>query len=99
MHKSTSPKRKSFNLYAVASALLVIGGSAAGLMAGVTPAEAANLVKQPDAQIAVFMVPLTLLVLAMMFEVTRMVMRGKVPAEAPVARPKRPPLSQKRSNT
>lgn len=97
MHKSTSPKRKSFNIYTVASAFLVIGGSAAALMAGVTPAEAANLVKQPDAQIAVFMVPLTLLVLAMIYEVTRMVLRGNVPVELPVAS-RRPPLSRKRSS-
>ena len=99
MHKSTSPKRKSFNFYTIASALLVTGGGAAALMAGVSPAEAADLVKQPDAQIAVFMVPLTLLVLALLFEVTRMVLRGNVPVEAPVPSPRRPPLSRKRSNT
>jgi len=98
MQKSTSPKRKSFNFYTIASALLVIGGSAAAMMAGVTPAEAANLVKQPDAQIAVFMVPLTLLVLALMYEATRMVLRGNVPVEAPVPSPRRPPLSRKRSS-
>ena len=97
MHKSTSPRRNSFNFYTLATALLVIAGSGAALVAGVTPSEAAQLAKQPDAQIAVFMVPLTLLVLAMLFEVTRMVLRGNVPVEAPASSPIRPPLSRKRS--
>ena len=98
MHKSTSPKRNSFTLYALGTALLVIAGSAAALAAGVTPSEAAQLARQPDAQIAIFMVPLTLLVLAVMVEVTRMVVRGKVPVELPVASPRRPPLSRQRSS-
>ena len=60
------------------------------MMAGVTPAAAANLAHQPDAQIAVFMVPLTILVLVMLFEVARMVLRGNVPAEHPAARNRHP---------
>ena len=90
MHKTTSSKRISFKPYAIASTVLVVAGGAAGLIAGVTPATAANLAHQPDTQIAIFMVPLTLLVLAMMFEVTRVVLRVKVPAEAPVSRNRRP---------
>ena len=90
MHKSTSAKRKIIKPYAIASAILMVAGAAAGLMAGVTPATAANLAHQPDTQIAIFMVPLTLLVLAMMFEVTRVVLRGNVPAELPAARNRRP---------
>jgi hypothetical protein len=86
MHKSTSPKRKSFKLYAIASTVLVTSGSVAALVAGVTPATAANLATQPDTQIAVFMVPLTILVLAIMFEVTRFALRGHLPAEAPLRR-------------
>lgn len=86
MHKSTSTKRKSFRLYAVLSTVLVAGAAGVALMAGVTPAAAANLAHQADTQIAVFMVPLTLLVLAILFEVTRFVVRGSVPAEAPVRR-------------
>ena len=89
MHKSTSPKRKSFKLYAIVSTVLVAGGSVAALMAGVTPATAASLATQVDTQIAVFMVPLTLLVLAIMFEVARIVLRGNLPAEAPLRRPER----------
>ena len=83
MHKSTSPKRKSFRLYAIASTALVGLGSATALVAGVTPATAANLAAQPDTQIAVFMVPLTILVIAVLFEVTRFALRGAVPADAP----------------
>jgi len=84
MHKSTSPKRKSFRLLAIASTVVLAGGSVAALMAGVTPATAATLAHQPDTQIAVFMVPLTLLVLAIMFEVTRFALRGTLPVEAPL---------------
>ncbi|KKB86604.1 hypothetical protein VW29_01470 [Devosia limi DSM 17137] len=67
------------------TATLVIGASAA-LLTGVTPATAANLANQPDAQIAVFMVPLTILVLAMLYEVARFALRGNLPVEAPLRR-------------
>lgn len=86
MHKSTSTRRKSFRLYAIVSTALIGFGSVAALIAGVTPATAANLATQPDTQIAVFMVPLTILVLAMMFEVARIALRGNLPAEAPLPR-------------
>ncbi len=89
MHKSTSPKRKSFRLYAIASTAVVAVGSVAALMAGVSPATAANLATQPDTQIAVFMVPLTILVIAILFEAARIAFRGKLPAEAPLRRPAR----------
>jgi hypothetical protein len=82
MHKSTSPKRKSFKLYAIASTVLVTSGSVAALVAGVTPATAANLATQPDTQIAVFMVPLTILVLAIMFEVTRFALAWPPPGRS-----------------
>lgn len=81
MHKSTSPRRKSFKRFAIATTLLLSGGAAAALMAGVTPATAANLVAQPDAQIAVFMVPLTILVVAVLYEVARIALRGTLPDE------------------
>ncbi len=92
MHTSSSAKRKKFTPYAIATSALLLAGAAAGLVAGVTPATAARLAQQPDTQIAVFMIPLTLLVLAVMFEVTRMVLHGAVPAELP-ARSNRRPLS------
>ena len=87
MHKSASPKRKSFRLYALLSAVLLGLGSVGALIAGVTPATAANLATQPDTQIAVFMIPLTILVFAVLFEVARVVLRGNLPAEAPAPRP------------
>ena len=86
MQKSTSPRRKRFRLYAVASAALLGLGSAAALIAGVTPATAANLASQPDTQIAVFMVPLTILLIAILFEAARIALRGALPAEAPPRR-------------
>lgn len=89
MHKSTSPKRKSFRLYAIASTAIVAAGSVAALISGVAPATAANLATQPDTQVAVFMVPLTILVVAILFEAARVVFRGSPPAEAPLRRPTR----------
>jgi len=89
MHKSTSPKRKSFRLYAIVTTATLGLGATAALLAGVTPATAANLAHQPDAQIAVFMVPLTILVLAMLFEVARFALRGNLPVEAPLRRSSR----------
>lgn len=88
MHKSTSTRRKSFGLYAAATTALVGSGAAAALMAGVTPAAAADLASQADTQIAVFMVPLTILVAAILFEAARIALRGALPAEAPLRRPR-----------
>lgn len=86
MHKSTSGKPKSFRLYAVLSTLLVAAAAVTALVAGVTPATAANLATKADTQVAVFMVPLTLLVLAILFEAGRVALRGSMPAEAPARR-------------
>ena len=86
MHKSTSPKRKSFRLFAIALAALVAIGSAGALIAGVTPATAASLASHADTQIAVFMVPLTILLLAILYEAARIALRGNLPVEAPVRR-------------
>jgi hypothetical protein len=83
MHNTKPSKRKTFWRVALASTLVVTGATATALLAGVTPATAANLANQPDTQIAVFMVPLTLLVLVLLFEVTRFAVRGTLPAEAP----------------
>lgn len=79
MHISVSPRRKKIGLIALfgtlAAAMAVVA-----LIAGVTPARAANIASQPDTQVAVFMVPLTLLVLALLFEAARFARRGKLPA-------------------
>lgn len=93
MHTSTSKKRKSFTLVAIASSSIAIAGAIGALALGVTPTLAAELAQDPDTQIAVFMVPLTLLVLAMLFEVARIAFRGALPAESPVRRPPRRPWS------
>lgn len=89
MHKSTSPKRKSFRLVAVFGA---IGAalSTTALAIGVTPAQAADFAAQPDTQIAIFMVPLTLLVLVLLFEVARFIWRVPLPAQNPVRPARRP---------
>jgi hypothetical protein len=83
MHKTKPLKRKTFWRVALASTLVVTGATTTALLAGITPATAANLANQPDTQIAVFMVPLTLLVLVLLFEVTRFALRGNLPAQAP----------------
>lgn len=88
MHISVSPRRKKIGLLALfgtlAAAIAVVA-----LIAGVTPARAANIASQPDTQVAVFMVPLTLLVLALLFEAARFARRGKLPARI-ADRPARP---------
>ena len=89
MHKSTSPKRKSFKLVAALTSALLGIGAAVALVAGITPATAASLAQNTDTQVAVFMIPLTLLVLAVLFEVARIAMRGALPAEHTPRRPTR----------
>ena len=91
MHTSTSSKRKSFRLYAIVSTALVGVGAAAALTAGITPATASSLAQNADTQIAVFMIPLTLLVLALLFEVTRVAVRGALPVDSKPRRSSRLP--------
>lgn len=86
MQKSVTPGRKKFRLFALLTTLLSGLGAAGALLAGVSPAIAADLVHEPNAQIAVFMVPLTLLVMVLLFEAARHVWRGKLPMPAPVRR-------------
>lgn len=98
MHKTTSSQRKSFKLVALFGTLFAALGSAAALIATVSPAQAANFASQADIQVAVFMVPLTLLLLVMLFEVTRFIMRGQVPAQAQPVRPRRTLSSRPRAD-
>lgn len=86
MQEATSPKRKSFSLYAIVSTLVASATAVGAMLAGVTPASAASLATQPDTQIMVFMVPLTLLVLVLLFEVARFASRS---ATLPTAVPAR----------
>lgn len=92
MHNSTS-KRKGFRLVAAFGTVVAALFGTVALVAGVTPAWAANVASQPDTQVAVFMVPLTLLVLVLLFEVGRFVLRGNLPVEAPVRASRRTALS------
>ncbi len=96
MHKSTSSRSRKLGLIALTGSLVLIGGAAAALAAGVTPAQAANLVTQPDTQVAVFMVPLTLLLMVLLFEAVRFVRRGALPEAMSPVRPLRPPLSPRK---
>ncbi|MBD8064004.1 hypothetical protein IC608_00755 [Devosia sp. PTR5] len=64
-------------------------GSGVVFIAGAMPATAATLARQPDTQVAVFMLPLILLVSVLLFEVARIVWRGKVPATTPSPRQQR----------
>ena len=82
MSEATPVRRRSFKVYAALSGLLLTFGAAAALFAGVTPASAAELASQPDMQIAVFLVPVTLLLLTVLFEVVRFAWRGPLPVEA-----------------
>ena len=93
MHISTFTRWKSFRLMTVLGALVLALGAAAALFAIVSPAMAANLARQPDLQVAVFIVPLTLLIAALLFEVARFVWRGKLPAETPAQPIRRAPLT------
>lgn len=85
--RTPSRRRKSLKVkLAMASGLAAALGLAAAFLAGVTPAFAADLAAQPDTQIAVFMVPVTILVLTMLFEVGRFVWRNRIPASTPPRR-------------
>ncbi|MCP8887455.1 hypothetical protein [Devosia ureilytica] len=66
----------------------VLLAATGALILGVSPAQAANFANQPDTQIAVFMVPLTLLVLVLLFEVARFAWRGALPAKTPARSPR-----------
>ena len=83
MHESTSPQRKSFKRPALAATVVGGLGAAGALVGGVTPAAAAGFAQTIDAQVAVFMAPLSLLVLAMLWEVARLVWRGTLPEQLP----------------
>jgi len=87
---STSPERKSFKRpLAIVSGLIGLGAVGGALTLGVSPALAADIAAQPDTQVAVFMVPVTLLILAMMLEVGRFVWRNRIPASSAPARRRR----------
>jgi len=81
MQTSTSLRRKSFKLYAMLFGAVLALGAAATTLVSVGPVQAASLAHDADTQIAVFMVPLTLLVLAILFEAARIALRGPLPEQ------------------
>lgn len=97
MHVFSSRRRSSLKikLAGLAGAASAVG-LAGAFLAGVTPALAADIAAQPDMQVAVFMVPVTILVLTMLFEVGRFVWRNRIPAFTP-ARRRRPHWSEANS--
>ncbi|WP_169196491.1 hypothetical protein [Devosia sp. MC1541] len=89
MQKSASPKSKNRRVFTLAGiSLLSIAAVAAISVSGVSPANAANLAQQADTQIAVFLIPVALLMAVMLYEAARFVMAGPLPAR--VTAPKRP---------
>lgn len=86
MHKSTSAQRKSFKLYAVAGSVLAGIGAVSALIFGASPANAADFINTINAPVAVFMVPLSILVFAILFEVARITWRGPLPEQTPERR-------------
>ncbi|MBJ6986764.1 hypothetical protein [Devosia sp. MC521] len=86
MQKSASPKSKNRRVFTLAGiSLLSLAAIAAVTVSGVSPA---NLAQQADTQIAVFLIPVALLMAVMLYEAARFVMAGPLPAR--VTAPKRP---------
>lgn len=80
----SSRGRKALKIkVAVATGFASALGLAGAFLAGVTPSLAADLATQPDTQVAIFMVPLTILIMTMLFEVGRFVWRNRIPASTP----------------
>ena len=80
MHKTTLSRPKSFiALYAVA-ALVVALTSGAAIYAVVSPASAASLTGGMDTQVAIFLVPLAVLMFVIIAEVLYATLRGAAPA-------------------
>lgn len=80
MQTTPSPRRKRARLVAALGTFVTALAAAAGFIAGVTPAMAADFIHQPDIQVLVFMVPLTLLVAILLIDAARFARRGKLPA-------------------
>lgn len=86
MHKSTSERRNSFKRHAVANVAIGGLGVLGTVLVGSMPASAAEGPIPFDGRVAVFMVPLTMLIFAMLFEVARVAWRGPLPEQAPERR-------------
>jgi len=79
---STTPaKPKSFNLFYLLSLIAVALTSALTIYASIAPQNAVALTRGFDTRVAVFMVPLGLLMLATIGEVVRVSLRGSLPGD------------------
>lgn len=86
MHKSTSEQRNSFKRH-VAVNLAVGGLGVLGtVLVGAVPVNAAESAIPFNGRVAVFMVPLAMLIFAILFEVARVAWRGPLPEQAPERR-------------
>lgn len=87
MQDTPSPKPRNLSRKAaIATGLAAVLGGGVAAVTGAVPAAAADLAQQPDTQIAVFMVPVTLLMAVMMFEVGRFAWRNRIPNMTPQRR-------------
>jgi hypothetical protein len=83
MTESTSRKAKSFRILPLLTLFTILAGAGVAIFATVAPATAASLTQRADAQIAIFVVPLAVLLFGIIFEVTRFAMRAELPTQPP----------------
>jgi len=76
-----SAKPKSFKVFYLLALIAVALTSALAVYAGVAPEKAATLTHGLDTRVAVFLVPLGLLMLATIGEVVRVSLRGAIPGD------------------
>jgi FtsH-binding integral membrane protein len=81
--QSTTPSRpKSFIAYYAVALALVALTSGAAVFANMAPQSAASLTRHIDTQVALFLVPLAVLMFAIIAEVLYVTFRGVTPAVA-----------------
>jgi hypothetical protein len=71
---------------AMAGGLFAAIALAAVALSATSPGFAARIANDPETQVAVFLIPVTMLFLLMMFEVGRFVWRDRIPAALPPRR-------------
>jgi len=88
MPRTTLSRSKSFiACYALAAAVVALTSGAA-IYASISPSGAASLIGGIDTQVALFLVPLAVLMFAIIAEVLHATLRGVTPAR--IDRPARP---------
>jgi hypothetical protein len=87
---AASARRKALNMVTVISFSLTFVGAGVALLLGLLPADAnfvASAIGPIDTGIVLLLIPLCALVLAILFEATRLAMRGPVEMAQPRTRP------------